>query len=171
MSDLSTAVPTPKRRLRRIPRTPGETRETILAYAGAAGRISARLVRVEGGGVDRTTGAPLEVYFELTVKVPREPEVTRPFAGQGDPVAAEWNARVAYLMAQHGVTRISRHAGRAALCPVQGGWRRIPGSPGGPARRRPSGRRRGRGLSPSTGRFQSPSCGPRRTRSWPPPAC
>jgi hypothetical protein len=110
MSTIAQAVKSP-RRLRRIPRSPGETREVILAYDAAAGRIEARLVRVEGGGVDRTTGHPCKVYFELTAKVPREPEVTRIFAGQGDPVRGEINARVAYLMAQHGCVDFTRPVG------------------------------------------------------------
>jgi hypothetical protein len=103
MSDPTTApAQFVKRRLTRIPRSRGESRETILEHEEADGRIRARLVRVEAGGVDRTTGASLKVYFELTAKLPREPEVTRTFAGQGDRVTAEWNARIAYLMAQHG---------------------------------------------------------------------
>ncbi len=111
MTDSTTPVLTPKRQLRRIPRTPGETRATILDHGEAGGRLAARLVRVEGGGVDRTTGQPLKVYFELTVKVPGAPEVTRTFAGQGDPIAGEWNARLAYLMAQHGVVDFSTSLG------------------------------------------------------------
>lgn len=95
------------RSLSKLQRVAGETREVILSHEEAAGRIQARLVKVEGGGVDRATGKSVKVWYETTVKVPREPEVTRIFTSGGDPAMAEWNARVTYLTVQHGIADLS----------------------------------------------------------------
>jgi hypothetical protein len=103
--------PPRKRQLARLPRGRQESRDVILEHEEAGGRTAARLVRVEGGGVDRTTGQALKVYFELTVKLPHQQEVTRTFSGQGDPVIAERNARMAYLMAQHSCVDFSLPVG------------------------------------------------------------
>jgi len=98
----------PKRRgLSKLQRIGGEVREVILAHEEAAGRIAARLVKVETGGVDRETGQPLRTYFEVTIKLPNKAEVTHTFSAQGDQLKAEWNARIAYLAAQHGIVDLS----------------------------------------------------------------
>lgn len=91
---MSTASPT-KAHLSSLPKIRGESRTVLLHHDEA--QAAARLVRVETGGVDRQTGAPASAFYEVTVKLHRQPEVTRTFAH-------ERNARLAYLMAQHGAT-------------------------------------------------------------------
>src|SRR5437660_4616748 len=68
------------RSLSKLRRVGGEVREIILAHQAAGGREAARIVKVETGGVDRTTGQPLLIYFEVTVKLPRQPEVIHTFS-------------------------------------------------------------------------------------------
>ena len=91
----STPAPRPKPALLSPVRAvKGESRAVLLAHVERD--IAARLVRVGSGGVDRETGDPAHTYFEITVKVPRTPENTKTFS-------SERNARIAYLVAQHGV--------------------------------------------------------------------
>ncbi len=59
--------------------------------------MSARLVRVGTDGVDRETGEPVTVFYEVEVTGFRQPTITRTFTH-------EWNARLVYFMAQHGIT-------------------------------------------------------------------
>ena len=82
-----------RRAPRRIRQTRGESREILLHHE--APHTDAKLIRVGTGGVDRQTGEPLVTYFEVVAKLRRQAEVTRTFR-------SEWNARIAYLMAQHG---------------------------------------------------------------------
>ena len=89
------------RKLKAVQRVAGELRTVILEHASVEG--SARITRVETGGVDRETGEALRVYFEVTVTGFRKPMATRLFSGQGNPRIAEYNARVAYLLAQYGI--------------------------------------------------------------------
>jgi hypothetical protein len=72
-----------------------ESRDTVLSHE--APHTAVRLVRVGTGGVDRQTGAPLRTYWETEVKLRGHAGVTRTFSH-------ERNARIAYLMAQYGVT-------------------------------------------------------------------
>jgi hypothetical protein len=93
------------RKLKAVPSGREESRTVLLEHEETAG--SARLIRVETGGVDRVTGEALKVYFELQTAGFRKPSLTRTFSGQGDRRRAEYNARVAFLMAQYGVTDFS----------------------------------------------------------------
>jgi hypothetical protein len=86
----------------RVPRVRGESREIVERHQDGDAAIAARLVKVESGGVDRTTGAPAKVYYEVTAKVPGAAEVTRTFA-------EKWNARITYACARHGVVDFTRH--------------------------------------------------------------
>ncbi len=81
----------------------GESRKVVDTHAGAEERTAVRMVRVETGGVDRVTGEPLKVFYEVTAKVPGREEVTRVYAGKG----AERNAELVFLAAQHGVVNLS----------------------------------------------------------------
>lgn len=72
----------------------GESRDTVLSHEAPHTKVT--LIEVGTGGVDRKTGAPIRTYWELVVKLRGKAEITRTFSH-------EVNARIAYLMAQHGI--------------------------------------------------------------------
>jgi len=95
---LSDATPltTARRAARKRTRqSRGESREILLHHEAPHTDVS--LVRVGTGGVDRKTGDPLHTYWETTAKLRGHALVARTFSHES-------NARIAYLMAQHGVT-------------------------------------------------------------------
>jgi hypothetical protein len=79
----------------RIRSVRGESRDTVLSHE--APHTSVQLVKVGTGGVDRQTGEPIRTYWEMTAKLPRQPEHTYTTSHE----------RNAYLMAQHGIVDLS----------------------------------------------------------------
>jgi len=103
MSSTEAATATkPRRPSKRTRPTRGESREILLHHEAPHTDVS--LVRVGTGGVDRKTGDPLHTYWETTAKLRGHALVTRTFSHES-------NARIAYLMAQHGVTDFSTALG------------------------------------------------------------
>jgi len=89
-------------RVSRLRQVRDESRDVLLSHAEP--QVSVRLVKVGTGGVDRTTGEPLMVFYEITTKVRGHAEVIRTFSH-------ERNARIAYLMAQSGIVDFSTPLG------------------------------------------------------------
>jgi len=112
---LSDATPltTARRAARKRTRqSRGESREILLHHEAPHTDVS--LVRVGTGGVDRKTGDPLHTYWETTAKLRGHALVARTFSHES-------NARIAYLMAQRGVTDFTTTLGEIDLAAGQGG--------------------------------------------------
>jgi len=101
-SSVTAPITKPRRTSKRTRPTRGESREILLHHEAPHTDVS--LVRVGTGGVDRKTGAPLHTYWEMTAKLRGHALTTRMFSHES-------NARIAYLMAQHGVTDFSTALG------------------------------------------------------------
>jgi hypothetical protein len=97
-SSVTAPITKPRRTSKRTRPNRGESREILLHHEAPHTDVS--LVRVGTGGVDRKTGAPLHTYWEMTAKLRGHALTTRTFSHES-------NARIAYLMAQHGETDFS----------------------------------------------------------------
>jgi hypothetical protein len=97
-SSVTAPITKPRRTSKRTRPNRVESREILLHHEAPHTDVS--LVRVGTGGVDRKTGAPLHTYWEMTAKLRGHALTTRTFSHES-------NARIAYLMAQHGETDFS----------------------------------------------------------------